>query len=181
MHCQFEVIHQFVDGNGRTGRGLNLLYVVDKRLLDMPVIYLSWHIIRHKARRCNALIAVMTEEAWEPWILFMPESVRVAAEWTTGKIIAIRELLDQTATSIRRSLPKICSRKLVELAFIHPHCRISDVDAGVAKRQIAAVYLKAIASEESLKQQKPDVETPCVNRRLLTLLSDQAQTGMFRK
>ena len=182
MHYQFEAIHPFVDGNGRTGRALNLLYLVDKRLLDIPVIHLSGYIVRNRARYYNSLLAVTTEEAWEPWIIFMLESVRVAAEWTTGKINAIRELLDQTAKGIRQSLPKVYSRELVELAFVHPCCRISDVvDAGIAKRQTAAVYLKAIASEGFLEVAKAGRETLYVNRRLLTLLSAQAQTGMFRK
>ena len=97
MHYQFEAIHPFIDGNGRTGRVLNLLYLVDKSLLEIPVLYLSRHIIRNKQTYYDLLLAVTAEAAWEPWILFMLEAVRETAEWSTGKIRAIRDLLDQTA------------------------------------------------------------------------------------
>lgn len=174
MHYQFEAIHPFMDGNGRTGRVLNLLYLVDKELLEIPVLYLSRHIVRNKAHYYSKLLAVTTDEAWEPWILFMLEAVRMTAEWTTAKISAVRKLLDETATSIRRSLPKIYSRELVELTFVHPYCRISDVvGAGIAKRQTASVYLKALAAEGFLDAVKAGRENLYINPRLMTLLSDR--------
>ena len=174
MHYQFEAIHPFVDGNGRTGRVLNLLYLVDKGLLDIPVLYLSRHIIRNKALYYRYLLEVTTRQDWEAWILFMLEAVRATAEWTTAKIHAIRELLDETAAAIRQSMPKSYSRELAELIFVHPYCRISDVvAANIAKRQTAAVYLNALAAQGVLEQFKAGRENLYINPPLLALLADR--------
>lgn len=176
MHYQFEAIHPFVDSNGRTGRVLNLLYLVDKGLLDIPVLYLSRHIIRNKALYYKYLLEVTTDGAWEQWLLFMLEAVRATALWTTARIQAIRDLLEQTAARMRQNLPKIYSRELAELIFVNPYCRISDlVDSGVAKRQTAAVYLKAMVSEGLLEEVKAGRENLYINLALLTLLSERGQ------
>ncbi|MFT3972145.1 MAG: Fic family protein [Amaricoccus sp.] len=176
MHYQFEAIHPFVDGNGRTGRVLNLLYLVDQGLLDIPVLYLSRHIIQNKALYYRYLLEVTTGEAWEQWVLFMLEAVRSTATWTTARLLAIRDLLEQTAAHIRHDLPKIYSRELAELVFVNPYCRISDlVDSGVAKRQTAAVYLKALVSEGLLREVKAGRENLYINPALLALLSDRGQ------
>ena len=175
MHYQFEAIHPFVDGNGRTGRVLNLLFLVDKGLLDIPVLYLSRHIIRNKALYYRHLLEVTTQQAWETWILFILEAVRMTAEWTTTKIRAIRELLDETAAAIRRRLPKIYSRELAELIFVNPYCRIGDVvEADIAKRQTASVYLKALAAEGFLDEIKAGRENLYINPPLLALLAERA-------
>ncbi len=174
MHYQFEAIHPFVDGNGRTGRVLNLLYLVDKNLLDIPVLYLSRHIIQNKALYYRYLLEVTTRQGWETWILFILEAVRTTAEWTTRKIHAIRELLDETGTAVRQGRPKIYSRELVELIFVHPYCRISDVVAAdIAKRQTAAVYLNALAAEGILRQIKAGRENLYLNPPLLALLAER--------
>ena len=173
MHYQFEAIHPFVDGNGRTGRVLNILYLVDKELLDIPVLYLSRHIIRNKALYYRSLLEVTTQQAWEVWILFILEAVRTTAEWTTAKIHAIRELLDETAAALRQRMPKTYSRELAELIFVHPYCRISDVVAAdIAKRQTAAIYLKALAAEGILEQIKAGRENLYINLPLLALLAE---------
>ncbi len=175
MHYQFEAIHPFVDGNGRTGRVLNLLYLVDQGLLDIPVLYLSRHINRNKALYYRYLLEVTTRQDWEAWILFVLEAVRATAEWTTAKIRAIRELLDETAGAIRQTMPKIYSRELAELIFVHPYCRISDVvKADIARRQTAAVYLKALAAEGILEEIKAGRENLYINPPLLALLSERA-------
>ena len=175
MHYQFEAIHPFVDGNGRTGRVLNLLYLVDKRLLDIPVLYLSRHIIRNKALYYQYLLEVTTQQAWENWILFILEAVRTTAEWTSAKIDAIRDLLDETAAAIRQRMPKIYSRELVELIFVNPYCRIGDVvEAEIAKRQTAAIYLKALSAEDILEEIKVGRENLYINPPLLALLSERA-------
>ncbi len=156
MHYQFEAIHPFVDGNGRTGRVLNLLYLVDKGLLDIPVLYLSRHIIRNKTLYFRYLLQVTTRNNWETWILFILEAVRATAEWTTAKIGAIRALLDETGAAIRRRTPKIYSRELAELIFVHPCCRISDVvAAGIAKRQTASVYGAAAVRRRRSSRRSP--------------------------
>ena len=112
MNYRCEAIHPFVDGNGRTGRVLNLLYLVDKWLLDIPVHFLSRHVIRTKAIYYRDPLEVTTKQEWETWILLIFEAVRSTAEWTTAKIHAVRELLAKTAAAIRQGMPKIYSREL---------------------------------------------------------------------
>jgi Fic family protein len=174
MHYQFEAIHPFIDGNGRTGRVLNLLYLVDKGLLDIPVLYLSRYIIGNKRAYYDRLLAVTTHGAWENWILYMLEAVRDTAHWSTMRIGAIRDLLDQTVERMRRDLPKIYSRELAEVIFVNPYCRIGDlVEAGIAKRQAASVYLKALVDDGVLKEIKAGRENLYINPPLLALLSDR--------
>ncbi len=172
LHYQFEAIHPFTDGNGRTGRVLNLLYLVEKGLLDAPVLYLSRYIIQHKKEYYDGLLAVTTDGAWEPWLLFMIKAVRDTAIWTTTKIAAIRDLLDETAERMRRNLPKIYSRELAEIIFVHPYCRIGDlVDSGIAKRQAASTYLKTLAEHGILREVEAGREKLYTNPVLLSLLS----------
>jgi Fic family protein len=174
MHYQFEAIHPFTDGNGRTGRVLNLLYLVDKGLLDIPVLYLSRYIIGDKRSYYDRLLAVTTDGAWENWILYMLEAVCETAGWTTARIRAIRDLLDGTAERVRGELPKIYSRELVEVIFVHPYCRIGDlVSAGIAKRQTASVYLKTLVGHGLLQEVTAGRENLYINPALLALLSDK--------
>ncbi len=174
MHYQFEAIHPFIDGNGRTGRVLNLLYLIDKGLLNIPVLYLSRHIIRNRALYYQYLLEVTARQGWEQWILFILEAVRTTAEWTTAKIRAIRELLDETGAALRERMPRIYSRELAELIFVHPYCRIADVvNANIAKRQTAAVYLKALAAEGLLEEFKVGRENLYLNPPLLELLAER--------
>ena len=145
-HYQFEAIHPFTDGNGRTGRILNLLYLVDQKLLDQPVLYLSRAIIRNKIDYYRLLNAVTSDAAWEPWVRYMLEAVAETARWTTAKIHAIRDLLRDTTAFVQRRAPAVYTRELVELIFAQPYCRIANVvEAGLAQRQTASEYLKAAA------------------------------------
>jgi Fic family protein len=172
MHYQFEAIHPFTDGNGRTGRILNLLYLVDKGLLEIPVLYLSRYIIGNKRAYYEKLLRVTTEGAWETWILYMLEAIRETAEWSNRKIHAIRDLLSETGARMRRDLPKIYSRELAEVIFVNPYCRIADVvSAGIAKRQAAAVYLKALVDAGILAEMKAGRENLYINPALLELLT----------
>lgn len=181
MHYQFEAIHPFTDGNDRTGRVLNLLYLVDKGLLDIPVLYLSRYIIGNKRAYYDRLLAVTTDEEWEDWILYMLQAVRETADWSTARIRAIRDLLDQTAERIRRDLPKIYSRELVEVIFVNPYCRIGDlVSAGIAKRQAASVYLKTLTEQGLLQEMKAGRENLYINPALLALVSDRPPAKIGR-
>ncbi|MEO8101617.1 MAG: Fic family protein [Betaproteobacteria bacterium] len=172
MHYQFEAIHPFIDGNGRTGRVLNLLFLVEKGLLKIPVLYLSRYIIQHKADYYRLLLGVTTNDQWEEWILYMLEAVRDMARWTTDKIAAIRELLEATAETIRIDAPQIYSRELAELVFVQPYCRIGDVvDAKIAQRQTASVYLKRLCEIGVLKEIKAGREKLFINPAFLQLLA----------
>lgn len=173
MHYQFEAIHPFVDGNGRTGRVLNLLYLVDKNLLDIPVLYLSRHIIKNKADYYRLLLEVTTKEAWEEWVLYMLDAVEKTARWTTELIQSIRDLLDEVAAKVREKMPKIYSRELAELIFVKPYCRIGDlVEANIAKRQTASVYLKELVGADILQEVRIGRENLYINSAMLDLMRD---------
>ena len=168
MHYQFEAIHPFTDGNGRTGRVLNLLFLVDCGLLDIPVLYLSRAIVARKADYYRLLLSVTTEDTWEDWILFMLAAVRETSIWTTAKIRAIRDLLAATAETMRTEAPKIYTRELAELIFLQPYCRISNVvEAGIAQRQSASVYLRTLVDIGLLEEVKAGREKLFINPALL--------------
>lgn len=170
-HYQFEAIHPFADGNGRTGRVLNLLYLVDQGLLDIPVLYLSKAIIEAKPDYYRLLLEVSTKDAWEPWILFMLDAVRSTAHWTRTRIEAIRTLIDDTADRMRQQLPGLYSRELTELIFVQPYCRITNVvDAGIAQRQTASEYLKQLVEIGVLTEMKAGREKLFINPQLLRVL-----------
>jgi len=181
MHYQFEAIHPFTDGNGRTGRVLNLLYLVEQKLLDIPVLYLSRYIIRHKSDYYRLLLDVTTKANWEDWIVFMLEAVSETAHWTTHKITAIKELIDRTSEMIRREEPRIYSRELAEIIFVQPYCRIGNlVEAGIAQRQSASVYLKRLAAIGVLEERKSGRDRLFVNPALLSLLTEAGHNEMER-
>lgn len=144
-HYQFEAIHPFMDGNGRTGRIVNILYLISTGLLSIPVLYLSRYIIHNKNEYYSLLRNVTERGEWEPWILYMLKGVEETALWTTGRIRSIRDLFDHTVESCREKIPAAYSKDLIELIFRQPYCRINDVvDAGIAKRQSASSYLKEL-------------------------------------
>jgi Fic family protein len=185
LHYQFEAIHPFLDGNGRTGRVLNLLYLVDKGLLASPVLYLSRYILQNRARYYALLLAVSREgsvEAWQQWLLYMLEAVRETAVWTLEKIKAIARLMQSTHVQIQRDT-KLANREgvqkgLVELIFRLPYCRVADVvDAQIAKRQTAAVYLQTLADNGILQMQVNGREKLYLNHRLIDLLKNEASEG----
>jgi Fic family protein len=146
MHYQFEAIHPFVDGNGRTGRILNILALVQSQLLSIPVLYLSRYIIQHKQEYYRRLQAVTEAQDWEGWLLFMLAAVEETAHWTTGRVLAIRSLFDETVARCRAGLPgHVYSKDLMELIFTQPYVRIQTViDAGLAKRDAASNYLREL-------------------------------------
>lgn len=171
-HYQFEAIHPFTDGNGRTGRILNLLFLLEQGLLELPVLYLSRAIIAKKADYYRLLLAITTRDAWDDWILFMLRAVTETAKWTTERIHAIRRLMQATAEYVKADAGGVYSRELVELVFIQPYCRIRNVvEAGIAERQTAAVYLKHLAGIGVLREVKVGREKLFINSRLMQLLT----------
>ncbi len=175
-HYQFEAIHPFTDGNGRTGRILNLLFLVEQKLLELPVLYLSRAIIRRKTDYYQLLLTVTTHEAWEDWILYMLHAVDETARWTTDRIRAVRHLMQDTAEYVQSAAYGAYSPELVELIFVQPYCRIKNVvEAGVAQRQTAAVYLKQLVSAGVLEEVKVDREKLFINPRLMRLLTAEEQ------
>lgn len=172
-HYQFEAIHPFADGNGRTGRILNILFLVQAGLLAVPILYLSREIIRQKAEYYGLLLQVTRDQAWEPWLLYMLEAVEETSRWTLAKIVAIRALAEHTAEFVRRTLPKIYSRELVDLIFAQPYCRIANLDAaGIAKRQTASKYLLELVGAGVLTEQAAGKEKLFVHPKLMNVLTN---------
>jgi Fic family protein len=176
-HYQFEAIHPFTDGNGRTGRVLNSLFLVQKGLLGLPILYLSRYIVAHKEDYYRCLLAVTREGAWEPWLIYLLQGIEEMAAWTAAKIAAIRELSDHTAQYLQRGIPKIYRRELVDVIFNQPYCRIANVvEAGIAERQAASRYLKAMAEVGVLDEQAAGREKLFVHPKLIRLLTQEANS-----
>jgi Fic family protein len=177
-HYQFEAIHPFTDGNGRTGRILNLLMLVERGLLDEPILYLSRYIIENRAAYYRLLLDVTVSEAWEPWNLYMLAAVLDTARWTQVRITAIAKLMEATAEKVRLNTPKVYSRELVDVLFHQPYCRIENlVEAGIAKRETASRYLKALAAAGLMREEKFGREKLFVNASFLALLTNKQASG----
>ncbi|MFA5331718.1 MAG: Fic family protein [Methanoregula sp.] len=174
IHYQFEAIHPFEDGNGRTGRILNILYLIEQGLLDIPVLYLSGYIIDNKGEYYRRLQAVTENEDWERWIQFLLSAVEETSAGTYRRILAIHKLLDDTMVFCRDNLPKqIYSHELIELIFIQPYCKISFVvEEGIAQRQTAAEYLQQLEKIGVLESRKIGREKIFIHPALLKLLSE---------
>jgi Fic family protein len=176
-HYQFEAIHPFTDGNGRTGRVLNSLFLIEQGLLTLPILYLSRYIIQRKADYYRLLQGVTSKQAWEPWLLYLIAGVEETAQWTTGKITAIRKLVAHTVDHVRRAAPKIYSRELVDLIFEQPYCRIQNLtQSGIAGRQAASRYLKQLARIGVLDEIAVGREKLFVHPKLMHLLTREANT-----
>lgn len=174
QHYQFEAIHPFTDGNGRTGRILNILYLVQENLLTLPVLYLSRYIIENKEQYYGHLLNVTRDQVWEPWLLYMLEAVEHTAQWTTQKVISIRALADHTAAYVRAKLPKIYSRELIDTIFEQPYCRIANlVEADIAKRQTASEYLKRLVSIGVLLEHPVGRERLFIHPKLIKLITQE--------
>lgn len=171
-HYQFEAIHPFTDGNGRTGRVLNTLFLIQEGLLNLPILYLSRYIIAHRADYYRLLLDVTRDNAWEPWLLYMLSAVEETARWTCVKIAAIRRLAEHTTQFVRAQLPKTYSRELVDVIFEQPYCRISNVvDKQIAQRQAASRYLKELVSIGVLQEVQIGKEKLFIHPKLMQLLT----------
>jgi Fic family protein len=167
MHYQFEAIHPFEDGNGRTGRILNLLYLVDQGLLDIPVLFLSRYIIAHKPAYYEGLRGITERGDWENWILFMLRAVESTAGQTFDQVTRIRAVMEEVRQQIQQAAPAIYSKDLVEVIFRHPYTKIQFlVDANIAKRQTASSYLQTLATLGFLRPSKHGREMYYINDAL---------------
>ncbi len=171
IHYQFEAIHPFEDANGRTGRILNILYLIAQDLLDIPVLYLSRYIIQHKSEYYFRLRRVTENDEWEKWILFMLTALQETADWTYERIHAIMDLMTETAEICREQLPKVYSHDLIEQIFLQPYCKPAYlVSAGIGNRQTAMKYLKSLEEIGVLSSIRIGRERIYVNVRLFELL-----------
>jgi Fic family protein len=171
-HYQFECIHPFPDGNGRTGRILNILYLIQSELLSLPILYLSRFILERRDDYYTFLRRVTEEGDWESWILFMLKAVESTSRWTTDKIAVVRALMAETTVYVREKLPKIYTHELIQALFAQPYCRIDNlVERGVAKRQTASMYLKQLVEIGILEEMSVGREKLYLNTRLLQELN----------
>ena len=176
-HYQFEAIHPFTDGNGRTGRILNSLYLIQEELLTLPILYLSRHIIKNKAEYYRLLLDITRSQAWEPWIIYWLVGIEDTARWTTAKISALRNLSALTITHVKQAAPKIYSRELVDLIFDLSYCRIQNlVERDIAGRQAASRYLKQLVEIGVLKERTVGREKLFIHPKLMHLLTQDDNT-----
>jgi Fic family protein len=174
-HYQFEAIHPFIDGNGRTGRVLNILYLIEQKLLSLPILYLSHYIVQNKADYYLLLRGVTQNGDWQPWILYMLKAVEQTAKWTTEKIAAVRKLIEETTAYVSCTLPKIYTYELVQVIFEQPYCRIGNlVYNKIAKRQTASVYLKQLCDIGVLEEIQEGKEKLFVHPKLVQLMTHES-------
>lgn len=175
IHHQFESIHPFYDGNGRTGRILNILYLVAKDLLNLPVLYLSRFIIHHKATYYNELQAVRETGNWEPWLLYMLDGIIDTAQNTISMITKMKALMTEVKQKMRTELPKIYSQDLLNNLFYHPYTKIDFLveELGVS-RITATKYLEMLVECGILQKQKIGRGNYYVNQPLCSLLMEHS-------
>ena len=172
LHYQFEAIHPFTDGNGRTGRILNVLYLTQAGIIDQPVLYLSQYINAFKADYYHLLRGVTEDGKWEEWLVYMLTAVKATAIETLNTINRIHELLRTTISKVKTEAKDIYSRELVDMLFVQPYCKISFlVDSGIASRNTASKYLNRLVDMGILELEKIGNESLYLNKQLYKLLS----------
>ena len=173
LHYQFESIHPFYDGNGRTGRIINILYLILKHHLEVLILYLSSYIIKNKDEYYKLLQKVRTEDAWENWIIFILKGIEQTASETIEKVKDIKNLLENTAEKIKSDASKIYSKELVETLFENPYCKIEFIvkKLGV-ERKAASRYLHTLEDRGILKCIKAGKDNIFINTGLTELLRE---------
>lgn len=172
IHHQFESIHPFYDGNGRTGRILNMLYLVAQGLLDLPILYLSRYLIATKADYYRQLQAVRETNQWEPWVLYMLEAVIRTAQETITLIKNIKSLMQNYKNSMRDQLPKIYRQELLNNLFSHPYTKIEFVMGDLRVSRITATkYLDQLVTIGLLKKEKIGRGNYYINQPLFALFT----------
>ncbi|MDE3183725.1 MAG: Fic family protein [Bacteroidota bacterium] len=171
QHYQFESIHPFYDGNGRTGRIINVLYLILHGLLDSPILYLSEFIIENKSDYYRLLQEVRTKENWEEWILFILTAIEKTSKETIHQIQQINKLFQTVSDKIKEEFPKSFNKELVELLFEQPYCKIDFVIERLnISRITASKYLKELKQIGILESKQVWKETLYINTKLFDLL-----------
>lgn len=171
MHYQFEAIHPFPDGNGRVGRILNILYLLSERLLDVPILYLSRHIIENKADYYRGLAGVTEREEWEPWVMYILRAIESTANTTRDRILAIVALMEDATTKAEAVLPKVQVPAILGVVFRHPYCKVRFLEeAGLGSRPTCTKYLKALSGIGLLREQAVWRENYYINDAFFNVL-----------
>ena len=172
LHYQFEAIHPFTDGNGRTGRIINMLFLVEKRLLETPILFLSNYILQTRTNYYAGLRNVTERGAWADWILYILEGIEATATETQARVQRILALMKEAKRLIQANAPNIYSKDLVDILFKHPYCKIKFLeDAKIAKRQTASLYLQALEKMGLLRRLTIGREQYYINDNLLKALA----------
>lgn len=173
IHYQFEATHPFYDGNGRTGRILNILYLVLEELLDVPILYLSRYIIRNKSDYYRLLNDVSFNNGLNDWILFMLKGIEEISKETIKVIKTIETLMEETKELIQADKPKIYSKDLIESLFYHPYTKRVFIEEQLnISRPTATTYLKELENMEILSSQKIGKEVFYVHNKLFELFKN---------
>ena len=171
IHHQFESIHPFYDGNGRVGRIINIVYLMQQGLLDMPVLYLSRYINHNKNSYYGLLQTVRDDNAWQDWVVFLLKAVAKTAKNSLILINGIRELQQQHKNKIRHDFPKIYSQELINNIFKHPYTKVSFLQQDLGVSRLTAVrYLEQLRQGNLLKKRKLGRENYYLNHKLVVLL-----------
>lgn len=171
IHYQFECIHPFYDGNGRTGRIINVLYLVLKELLDSPILYLSSYIIQNKTAYYHLLQEATTDGNWEDWILFILTGIEETATKTLNLVKFINNEVEIMSDEIKQKLPKIYSKELIDLLFFEFYTKTVYIQEGLSvSRKTAVNYLTALEKEGFLISEKIGKERIYQNKRLYDLI-----------
>ncbi len=171
IHFQFESIHPFYDGNGRTGRIINILYLILEKLLDLPILYLSNYVIRNKSQYYKLLQNIRDSNYYEDWILFMVKGVEETSKETVQLISAIKELMMKTKHQLRDNY-KFYSQDLLNNLFKHPYTKIEFVVQDLEVSRItAANYLNKLAKDNLLEKKKIGTGNYYINSALFELLT----------
>lgn len=171
IHHQFESIHPFYDGNGRTGRIINILYLVQKELLHLPILYLSRYIIRHKNEYYRLLQEVRDKSNWEEWIIFMLESVEQTAKESVILVSELKRLMQEYKKHIRNKFPRMYSQDLINNLFKYPYTKIEFLQHDLQiSRNTAIRYLETLIGEGLLVKHKLGKENYYLNEKLFFLL-----------
>jgi len=171
IHYQFESIHPFYDGNGRTGRIINVLYLVMNDLLNLPILYLSRYIIEHKVVYYKLLQEVRETDNWENWVLYLLDGIEQIAKETIVLIGKIRDLIYEYKNLLRNNY-KFYSQDLLNNLFKHPYTKIEFIenDLGVS-RITASKYLNQLAKDKVLKKEKLGTGNYYINEKLIKILT----------
>lgn len=171
IHYQFESIYPFYDGNGRTGRIINILYLVLKELLDSPILYLSSYIIRNKSAYYRLLQEVRTSEKWEEWIVYILTGIEEMSEETLKLVKKINLEVEIMSLEIKEKLPKIYSKELIDLLFYEFYTKTIYIENGLSvTRKTAANYLVSLEKEGFLTSEKIGKERIYQNKRLYDII-----------
>ena len=177
LHYQFEAIHPFGDGNGRTGRIINILYLLNENLLDVPVLFLSNYIMKNKTAYYKGLQGVTENSDWTKWILYMLKAVEETSYQTINRIDEILTAMNAYKVEMKKKARKIYSKDLLEVLFEKPFCTIQSLEKrGIAKRQTCSTYLKKLHEEGLLEVKKSGRNVVYINTVLFNILKNDLVT-----